>query len=103
MDETLPESIGVADGLARGEALAYAVRKLGGLTATARRLCDAGLVPDGRMSPQNVYNWVLRGHCPARYAPWIERETGVLREWLVADDLAWLVEGLCDCPEGRDG
>ena len=79
-----------------GEALAYAIRRLGGFSACARAIVDAGLAD--RMTPQNVFNWLQRGSCPPKYAVWLEQQTGVPREELVNEELAALVEGLCDCP-----
>lgn len=76
--------------------IANAVAKLGGQTETTRKLVAAGLVRSGKMSPQNVWNWIKSGHCPPRYAAWIERHTGIPRKLLVAAEYSILLRDPCD-------
>lgn len=85
------------DEMDKGVALQSAIRQLGGYTAVARAIVDSGLAES--MTPQNIFNWCLRGACPPKYAVWLEQRTGVPREELVSEELAALVEGLCDCPD----
>jgi DNA-binding transcriptional regulator YdaS (Cro superfamily) len=57
-------------------AIDQAIRHLGSQAELARRI---------EVRPQEVNRWVKRGYVAAKYAPDIERETGVRSDVLIGD------------------